>query len=80
MRMIVVSQLDQTGLMRGLVTTLAKRHAMIAPASAPIIYRRLDDPEAADYGEITARQNAFTTYRDLLRAAVSDGYCSVVSP
>ena len=80
MRMIVVSQLDQTGMMRGLVTTRAKNNATMAPVSAPIIYRRLDDPDAAVFGEITSDDAAFPEYDETIRDAVDKGYCNVVKP
>jgi DNA-binding Xre family transcriptional regulator len=80
MRMIVVSQLDQTGMMRGLVTTLAKNNATIAPVSAPIIYRRLEDPDAAAFGEITSGDAAFAEYDQTIRDAIDQGYCNVVKP
>lgn len=80
MRMIVVSQLDERNIMRGLVTTLAKKGASIAPASAPIIYQRLTDPAAAEFGEITPGHLAFADYRSKLRECIDEGYCSVVSP
>jgi hypothetical protein len=80
MRMIVVSQLDQTNMMRGLVTTLAKSDAMIAPVSAPIIYRRLEDPDGATYGEVTPDNPAFAEYDETIHEAIAKGYCNVVKP
>lgn len=80
MRMIVVSQIDQTDTMRGLVTTLAKNDATIAPVSAPIIYRRLDAPDGATYGEITPKSPAFAGYDETIRDAIAKGYCNVVKP
>ncbi|MGI9479081.1 MAG: helix-turn-helix transcriptional regulator [Hyphomicrobiaceae bacterium] len=78
MRMIVVSQLDQTNVMRGLVTTLAKKGAAIAPASAPIIYQRIEEPESATFGEISSDQDAFPGYQKALRQSLDEGYCSIV--
>ncbi|MFY0610133.1 MAG: helix-turn-helix transcriptional regulator [Hyphomicrobiaceae bacterium] len=78
MRMIVVSQLDQTNVMRGLVTTLAKKGVAIAPASAPIIYQRIEEPEAAAFGEISPDHAAFAGYQSALRQSLEDGYCSIV--
>ncbi len=80
MRMIVVSQLDQTHTMRGLVTTLSKRAVTLAPVSAPIIYRRLETAEVVQFGEISSGDAAFDRYRGELRRSVDEGYCSVVSP
>lgn len=78
MRMIVVSQLDQTNAMRGLVTTLAKKGIAIAPASAPIVYQRIDRPEDATFGEISPDHDAFAGYQTTLRQSMDEGYCSLV--
>ena len=78
MRMIVVSQIDQLNMMRGLVTTLAKKGVTIAPASAPIVYQRLEDPEGATFGEISADDPAFAGYQASLRRSLDEGYCSIV--
>jgi transcriptional regulator with XRE-family HTH domain len=80
MRMIVVSQLDQTNTMRGLVTTLAKKGAAIAPASTPIIYQFLENPDAAVFGELTPKDAIFEDYQRQLRQSLSEGYCSIVQP
>ena len=80
MRMIVVSQLDQRNIMRGIVTTLAKKGATIAPASAPIIYERLTDLSPPAYGEITSEHPAFVGYQAKLRECISDGYCNIIQP
>lgn len=80
MRMVVVSQLDQRGLMRGLITTLAKKAATIAPVSAPIIYQRMSDPEGAAFGEIRPADAAYADYKGHLRESLDDGYCSIVAP
>ncbi|MBU2534377.1 MAG: helix-turn-helix domain-containing protein [Alphaproteobacteria bacterium] len=78
MRMIVVSQLDQTKQMRGIITTLSKNGATIAPVSAPIVYLRLDEPAAATFGEITEQDEAFAGYRERLATCLADGYVSLV--
>ena len=78
MRMIVVSQLDQTNVMRGLITTLAKKGVAIAPASAPIIYQRIEDPDAATFGEVSSDDAAFTGYQAALRQSLEEGYCSII--
>lgn len=74
MRMIVVSQLDQTNAMRGLVTTLAKKGVAIAP----IVYQRIDRPEDATFGEISPDHAAFSGYQATLRQSMDEGYCSLV--
>ena len=43
MRMVLVSQIDQAGSMRGLMTTLNKQRATYQPVACPVVYaRRLD--------------------------------------
>jgi len=84
MRMIVLSQLDQTNVMRGLITTLSKNGATIMPVSSPILYRRLDNPDASEpdspeYGEITESSPVYEAYRRELSDAVDDGYAALVS-
>ena len=82
--MIVLSQLDQTNVMRGLITTLSKNGATIMPVSSPILYRRLDNPNASEpdspeYGEITESSPVYEAYRRELSDAVDDGYAALVS-
>src|SRR4029077_18401957 len=52
MRMVMVSQLDPAGLMRGLVTTLSKRRAQLVPVSAPILHIKRDEFAGAVIGEM----------------------------
>ncbi len=78
MRMVVVSQLDQLGQMRGLITTLAKRGASITPVAAPIVYRRTTTFDGMALGDIGRSDAAFESYRSLLDAAVAEGYSRVV--
>ena len=52
MRMVMVSQLDPAGQMRGLVTTLSKQRAQLVPVSAPIVYLKRDDFAGCGLGEI----------------------------
>jgi transcriptional regulator with XRE-family HTH domain len=80
MRMVILSQLDQTNTMRGLITTLAKNAAVVAPVSAPIIYEKLDDPDAVAYGQFGADDAAYGPYRARLHQALDDGYCSIIAP
>lgn len=79
MRMIVVSQLDQTFVMRGLVTTLAKKGVTVAPASAPIVYQQIAPEDTAEFGEISPDHKAFAGYQAILRESLDEGYCSVIS-
>ena len=78
MRMIVVSQLDTTGHMRGLITTLNKQKAMLVPVSAPIVYARRQDFASAGFGEIASGHANFTEYKELLSDAVLQGYAKLI--
>lgn len=80
MRMIVLSQLDQTSTMRGLVTTFSKHGAAVCPVSAPILYQRLTEPDAAEFGEIAQGSKTYDAYRQRLLECMNDGYCSLVMP
>jgi hypothetical protein len=79
MRMIVVSQLDREGEMRGLITTLNKQRANLVPVAAPIVYIKRSDLAADDFGEIGPAHPAYARYHKLLAATVSDGYAKLVS-
>lgn len=79
MRMIVVSQLDRVGQMRGLITTLNKQRAMLVPVSAPIIYRKLDDFAAMPLGEISPGEVAHAAYRQILDETLAEGYARLVT-
>jgi transcriptional regulator with XRE-family HTH domain len=79
MRMIVVSQLDRTGQMRGLITTLNKQRAVLVPVSAPIVYRKLDGFSGVALGEVDASHPSFDSYKQLLNEAVAEGYARLVS-
>lgn len=80
MRMIVLTQLAHRQPMRGLITTLSKDGATIRPVSAPIIYCKLEDPDAPDYGEITPGTPSYAAYRDELATAMAEGYMALVAP
>lgn len=80
MRMIVVSQVDRAGEMRGLVTTLNKQRATFTPVSAPIVYVKKSDFKASDMGEIGPKHSAFAGYKKLLDATIADGYAKLVGP
>jgi len=79
MRMIVVSQLDRIGQMRGLITTLNKQRALLVPVSAPIVYRKLDDFGGAPLGEVGPGEAAHAAYRQILDETVGEGYARLVS-
>ncbi|MFM1814843.1 MAG: hypothetical protein RLZ98_1538 [Pseudomonadota bacterium] len=80
MRMITASQLDQTGQMRGLITTLNKQGAQYFPVSAPIAYIRREEFEQDTFGEISSQDRNFKAYRSVLADAVEKGYARLVSP
>ena len=78
MRMVLLSQLDQTETMRGLITTVSRDRATITPVSAPIIYQRLAAGASADYGEFAADDAGFAGYRGTLDACVDEGFVTVI--
>jgi transcriptional regulator with XRE-family HTH domain len=78
MRMIVVSQLDATGHMRGLITTLHKQRAALVPVSAPIVYAKRDDFGDVALGELAADHPSHRIYRQLLDEALEQGYARLM--
>ncbi len=78
MRMIVVSQLDRAGEMRGLITTLNKQRAMFVPVATPIVYARREAFEPAGLGEITASSRFYKDYKTLLDDTIEQGYARLV--
>jgi transcriptional regulator with XRE-family HTH domain len=79
MRMVMVSQLDPAGQMRGLVTTLAKQRAQLLPVSAPIVYLKRDDFAGAAVGEISAEHANYREYAQLLADTVEQGYARLIT-
>ncbi len=80
MRMVVISQLDRTGEMRGLITTLNKQRAMLVPVSAPIVYIKKADFSGVALGEIGKGEPAFATYAKVLNETMEQGYARLVAP
>lgn len=80
MRMIMVSQLDRAGEMRGLITTLNKQGAMFLPVATPIVYARREAFSADCLGEITPAKPIYENYQRLLQESVTQGYARLVSP
>jgi DNA-binding Xre family transcriptional regulator len=80
MRMIMVSQLDTAGTMRGLITTLSKQHAVLMPVSAPIVFLKRDDFTGVPFGEIASGQPGYAAYRELLLETLQQGYARLVAP
>ena len=79
MRMIVVSQLDRVGQMRGIITTLNKQGVMLVPVSTPIVYRKLDGFEGIRLGEVAPAEAAYAGYRRLLDETLDEGYARLVA-
>lgn len=80
MRMIVVSQLDRAGEMRGIITTLNKQGAMFVPVATPIVYARRDEVSGDELGEIKRANPHFQRYSEMLNDTVSQGYARLVQP
>jgi transcriptional regulator with XRE-family HTH domain len=80
MRMVLVSQIDQSGEMRGLITTLNKQRAMFVPVSSPIIYIKQSEFKSASLGEITSKHASYAAYTSMLQSMSDEGYARLVSP
>jgi Cro/C1-type HTH DNA-binding domain len=78
MRMIVVSQIDRAGEMRGLITTLNKQRATFTPVATPIIYARRDAFDADGLGEITPQNRFYKAYKALVDDTVDQGYARLI--
>jgi transcriptional regulator with XRE-family HTH domain len=79
MRMIVVSQVDRFGEMRGIITTIHKHGAMLIPVATPIVYAKRESFDGA-LGDITATSPLYATYKKALDETVGDGYARLVAP
>jgi DNA-binding Xre family transcriptional regulator len=80
MRMVMVSQLDTAGSMRGLITTLSKQHAVLMPVSAPIVFQKLEDFTGVSLGDIGPGQPGHAGYKALLDETLEQGYARLVAP
>ena len=78
MRMVMVSQLDGAGLMRGLITTIHKRGAQLIPVSAPIVYVKREGFEGEALGEIGPEHASFAPHRQLIDETVEQGYARLL--
>ena len=78
MRMVLVSQIDREGEMRGLITTLNKQRAQFMPVAAPIVYIKTTSFTAAALGEHTDKSAAYASYKASLDQTVDDGYARLV--
>ena len=79
MRMVVVSQLDRFGKMRGIITTLHKHGAMFLPVATPIVYEKCEEFRG-DFGEITEKNACYADYKKALDETMSQGYARLVGP
>jgi len=80
MRMIMVSQLDPAGQMRGLITTLSKQRAVLMPVSAPIVYLKRESFADDALGEIGPEHAGFAAHKQLLDDTLAQGYARLVGP
>ena len=79
MRMVLVSQIDQFGMMRGIITTLNKAiGSAFTPVAAPIVYERLNDFRDASFGMVSAGDDAFQRYSALLEETTTQSYVRLV--
>ena len=78
MRMIIVSQLDRAGEMRGLITTLNKQRANFTPVATPIVYARRDTIAAGCLGEIGTDSPFYKEYKALVDDTLDQGYARLV--
>lgn len=79
MRMVVVSQIDRFGEMRGLITTLYKHGAMLQPVAAPIVYAKREAFTGA-FGEVGPGSPAHAEYRKILDETTGEGYARLIWP
>lgn len=75
MRMVLLSQIDQFGKMRGIITTLNKAiGAAFTPVAAPIVYDRRQDFGGVSFGTIAPCGQDFEHYKALLDETLDDSY------
>ncbi|MEI9902480.1 MAG: helix-turn-helix transcriptional regulator [Hyphomicrobium sp.] len=79
MRMIVVSQVDRFGEMRGIITTIHKHGAMLVPVATPIVYARREDFEGK-LGDIATGSPLYAAYKKILEESLSEGYARLIKP
>lgn len=79
MRMVMVSQLDQTDHMRGIISTLNRQGAMLLPVASPIVYIKTETMHPDQLGEITPASKHYAKYADILAETVRQGYARLVS-
>jgi hypothetical protein len=79
MRMIVVSQVDRFGEMRGIITTIHKHGAVLVPVATPIVYAKRDEFDG-NLGDITAAHPLYAQYKKMLEDTMGDGYAKLIEP
>lgn len=79
MRMVMVSQLDQTDYMRGIISTLNRQGAMLVPVASPIVYVKTETISPDQLGEITSASKHYAKYAEILAETVHQGYARLVS-
>lgn len=77
MRMVVVSQVDRFGEMRGIITTIHKHGAMLVPVATPIVYAKRDTFDG-ELGDIDATSPCYPEYRKMLDETLEQGYARLV--
>jgi transcriptional regulator with XRE-family HTH domain len=77
MRMVVVSQIDRFGEMRGLISTIHKHGAMLEPVAAPIVYAKRE-AFSGGLGEVAPGNPDHGEYRRLLDETTGQGYARLV--
>ncbi len=79
MRMVVVSQPDRLGVMRGIITTQHKSGAMLMPVSAPLVYAQHSSFDGLPLGEIAPGHASYATYHKSLRQTIDEGYARMLT-
>jgi DNA-binding Xre family transcriptional regulator len=79
MRMVIVSQPDRDGTMRGIMTTQHKNGAMLVPVSTTIVYALRPDFSGLTLGEIKPADSNYRSYHQLLSETVDHGYARMVT-
>jgi hypothetical protein len=77
MRMVVLSQVDRFGEMRGIITTLHKQGAMLQPVAAPIVFARREAFSGA-FGEVAPGSPSHAEYKKTLDETTTQGYARLV--
>ena len=79
MRMVLISQIDQRGKMRGIITTLNKAvGSAFTPVAAPILYNRMDDIDGVKFGAIKPAEPDYERYQKLLSETLDQSYARLI--